>query len=629
MIGYRADIDGLRALAILPVVLFHAGIPGSSGGYVGVDVFFVISGFLITSIIRDEIDEGRFSVLRFYERRARRILPALFVVLLCCVPLAGWIFYPDQFLAFSRSLIAASLFVSSHFFRSETGYFDLDSEQKPLLHTWSLSVEEIFYIVFPLLLILIKGATRAGQAKILLAIALLSLIASSIALAQDPRSPSAFFLPYSRAWELLLGAILALGVLPVLTPRYREAASALGMGMILLAVFGYSEETRFPGVAALLPCVGAALILHAGASGDSVVGRVLSLPALVWIGTISYSLYLWHWPLLVFAHVELGGPVPLWLAVLLLGVAFVLAALSSAYIERPFRGRRALLTRAQVFICSGLGIAFLVAIGVAGVRSDGWAGRFPAAVANILFAEEDHDPRQRECLSTKAVGRLCQYGRADREPETALWGDSHAAMYAVMLGELAASHQGALAAYTMPACPPLSGWALRNQHWRETCLASQAKALQALQESSRIRTVILGAHWVAYPMAQTESGFASALTATIEALQSAGKQVVLIYPVPELGQEVPRTMADALRAGESLDALSKPMAEYRREFAATLTVLDRVAEQTAASVVRPSDLLCEGDDCFFYRDGIVYFYDDIHLSLMGAEQLRPLFEHVF
>src|SRR6056297_20083 len=335
---YRADIDGLRALAVLPVLAFHAGLAPFSGGFVGVDVFFVISGYLIAGLILPRIRAGRFSLLEFYERRARRLLPALFVVMAVSGALAAALFLPAELREFGQSAVAATLFASNVLFSRETGYFETEAALKPLLHTWSLGVEEQFYLLFPLLLMAL-AARRAGRVALVPVLAALALASLALAAWAVPRAPAfAFYLLPTRLWELMLGALLAVAPLPALRRRaVREAAAAAGLAAILWAMLRYSEATPFPGPAALLPCLGAALVIHAGASGPTAVSRALSLGPVVFVGLISYALYLWHWPVLVFAEyaavrelttVETGAA---------LALSGVLAALTWRFVERPFR----------------------------------------------------------------------------------------------------------------------------------------------------------------------------------------------------------------------------------------------------------------------------------------------------
>lgn len=304
---YRPDIDGLRAVAVLAVVLFHAGISSISGGFVGVDVFFVISGFLITTIIVKEIRRGDFSLTVFYERRIRRILPAFFVVMLFSAVVAYSLLLPQDFENFGKSLVAASLSVSNLLFWRESGYFDSTAELKPLLHTWSLGVEEQFYLFFPLLLMFIARFFKQRWTLWIVLIAFSSLLLSAWGAKHQPSAT--FYLLPTRAWELALGGLLAMGGVPPIHQRFwREIEALLGLGLIVWGISALTPESSFPGLNALYPCLGAALVIHAGSSGPSMVGNVLSWRPLVLIGLISYSLYLWHWPLLVFAKYYLIRP---------------------------------------------------------------------------------------------------------------------------------------------------------------------------------------------------------------------------------------------------------------------------------------------------------------------------------
>lgn len=264
---YRADIDGLRAIAVLAVIFFHAGVPGFSGGFVGVDVFFVISGFLITSIIIKEIHAGQFSIARFYERRIRRIFPALFPVIAFTVAISAILFDADTFKGFGKSITATTFFGSNILFWKESGYFDASSITKPMLHTWSLAVEEQFYIFFPILLIAITRFSKSRYFQWLLGIGLVSLI-TSIYGVYTTHQVASFYLVPTRAWELLCGSILALGVIPQLRSNFhRHLFSIAGLGLIFFSVGRYTEDTLFPGAAALTPVLGASLIIFSGMGG--------------------------------------------------------------------------------------------------------------------------------------------------------------------------------------------------------------------------------------------------------------------------------------------------------------------------------------------------------------------------
>ena len=296
-LAYRADIDGLRAVAVLAVIGFHVGVLHmGGGGYIGVDVFFVISGYLISSIMFAEIANSTFSVTAFYERRIRRIFPALFALLIVLSGAAAWFLLPSELVAFSNSEIAAVFSCSNFYFWKHTGYFD-HANWDLLLHTWSLAVEEQFYILFPIFLLIVRrfAPARLRTAVVLLFVA--SLVSSVLVVARSPNT--AFYMPYTRAWELLLGTIISLRMFPqVRAPWMRNILSLLGMAMIFLACFKYRPSTPFPGLAALLPCVGCGLVIFAGEAGGSVVYSALAWPPVVFVGKISYSLYLWHWPVL-------------------------------------------------------------------------------------------------------------------------------------------------------------------------------------------------------------------------------------------------------------------------------------------------------------------------------------------
>ena len=370
---YRREIDGLRSVAVLPVVFFHAGFQLFGGGYVGVDVFFVISGYLITSIIAAELQTGNFSLLGFYDRRARRILPALFVVVLACLPFAWFWLLPSDLKEFSEAVVSVFTFSSNILFWRTSGYFDTDSELKPLLHTWSLAVEEQYYVFFPLLLAFLW---RFGQRVTLLVLGVLAGISLGLGQWGSTNDPSAaFYLLPTRGWELLIGAgaalLLAKGAVEPVGWLARELGSAFGLSLIAGAIFLYKKDTPFPGVYALVPTVGAALIILL-ATPQTAVGRILASPLAVGIGLVSYSTYLWHQPLLAFArhrgHDEPGSLLMGGLAVL----SVLLGYLSWRFVERPFRNRRQ-FSRAQIFQLGGGVSALFVGLGVAGVLTTGFA----------------------------------------------------------------------------------------------------------------------------------------------------------------------------------------------------------------------------------------------------------------
>ncbi len=627
---YRADIDGLRALAIAPVVLFHANIPGFGGGFIGVDVFFVISGYLITSIIAREIREGRFTLQGFYERRIRRILPALFAMLSVSVLAAYLILYPAQAQSFSRSLIAATLFVSSILFQREVGYFDQEAELKPLLHTWSLSVEEIFYILYPLLLWFTWRRFRGHQTALVAGIAALSFAATVIALWIDKQSTSAFFLPHFRAWELLIGALVAL--VPLRLPKGRTFAGLLaiiGLSMIVVPVYAYSQTTTFPGRAALAPCLGTALVIVAGQRRPSPVGRMLSWRPIVFLGLISYSLYLWHWPIFVFARHVLGREPLLGESLALIAASLIAAVLSWRFVERPFRGRSGLLPRPALFAAAALAALILTGIGLHGQQTGGWLGRYPPELVDIFAASQDHDPRRRACESVRADTPGCIYGEADAPPVVALLGDSHAAVYAMVLGELAQGRGEAVLSLTMPICPPALGWAGEPLSWREDCGLFQRLALERIIATPSIHTVVLAAWYRIYPFDDPHGKLAVAIEEAIERLVSAGKRVALVYPIPQPDADIPTTLAEAVLEGRDPNLVRQPLEQFHADQGGVFAMLDGLDRHPSLVRLYPHRVLCPDSECLFYRDGSTLYYDDNHLSVTGAALLRPLFAPLF
>lgn len=358
---HRPEIDGLRAVAVLPVLFFHAGVPGFSGGYVGVDVFFVISGYLIARLIEDESAAGRFSLARFYERRARRILPALFTVMLACIPCAWVLFLPDDLESFGQSLVATTLMGNNFLLWRTSGYWDIAVEFKPLMHTWSLGIEEQFYLLFPWLALALGRWPLRWRLLAGLALATVGL-AAAIAIGREDARTAFLMLP-TRAWQLLLGAACAWAPASAMGGIRREVLAALGAGLLVLALALPPVPGRFPAPAAWAACAGAALLLRYAAPVRG-VGRWLALPLPVGIGLVSYSLYLWHQPLLAFLRAASLDEPALWQSLLALCMAGALAMLSWRWIEQPFRDRRKVGPLA--FAAVGIAVALLLlAVGLA------------------------------------------------------------------------------------------------------------------------------------------------------------------------------------------------------------------------------------------------------------------------
>jgi len=656
--AYRAEIDGLRAVAVLPVMLFHAGLEQFSGGYVGVDVFFVISGYLITSILLAELEQGRFSLLGFYERRARRILPALFVVMVACIPFAWAWMTPDQLRDFGRSLVAVTLFGSNLLFWIESGYFGAAAEVKPLLHTWSLAVEEQYYVVFPLLMMALWRFGKRRLVGVIVSIAVLSFALAQFGgnlawLRGDPDTSFrwmavpeyAFYLTPARAWELLLGALCAFFLFRRAVPEPglgRELGAAAGIGLIGLSVFAFNESTPFPGAYALVPTIGTALIILFATSGTR-VAKLLSTRALVGIGLISYSAYLWHQPLFAFARLRTLGEVPVWVFLALTGVALLLAYFSWRYVEQPFRTRRR-FSRQQVFATASFASAAMLAVGLSGHFSDGFASRYNPGMAQLK------SPRAGDtlgCNNARRVERnvdaeLCTLGAADAQRRIAVLGDSHASSLSDALHAAGLQYGIAFVPVNDNWCAPLYRFGTREPTRNPGCRHLMTAALDMVAERDDIEAVILVAEWANYTtgvrwgvpkVASYASGpaeavadassnpeaFDRALQATLARL--AEKQVVIVKSVPEYHTRVPDSLAKAalFADGELPEEMRVSWTDYEERNRDVEIAWSHVPTG-AAAFVETGKYLCHGAWCRYMNEQGALYLDDNHLSRVGADE---------
>ena len=456
---YRKEIDGLRAIAVLSVLLFHAGFKTFSGGFVGVDIFFVISGYLITQIVVVEKSLDKFSIANFYERRARRILPALFVLLLVSFMFA-WVFLmPSEMKLFSLSLISVSTFTANIFFYLTTDYFQTTAELIPLLHTWSLAVEEQYYFIFPIFILTVWKIRKDWIIPAIVLAILTSFILATIGSQQSP--VASFYLLPTRAWELLFGALLA-----VSSQKFNfiennksisQALSLIGFVCIAATVFSFNKKTPFPGVYALVPVLGASLIILF-ASTDTVVGKILSNKVLVGIGLISYSTYLWHQPVLAFARHQIGANLSAWWSILLITLSLVMGYFSWRYVELPFRNK-ARFTQRQIFAFAMGCSATFIFIGSYGYFSEGFKSRF-LSIDNLQATHSESLQKTEECfLTRREADAFDQFNCAENNSElkynVLLIGDSHAASLYPGLHEFLSSKGINLNMMTAGYCLPL------------------------------------------------------------------------------------------------------------------------------------------------------------------------------
>lgn len=651
--GYRPDIDGLRMIAVMSVVLCHLGVPGFAGGYVGVDVFFVISGFLITGILARELDADRFSLLGFYERRARRILPALIVVLVAAFAGTLVLLYPDATRDFGRAALATLLFASNlYYFQAGTDYFGAAAEYSPLTHTWSLAVEEQYYILFPLLLAALHRYARRWTVLAIAGLSVLSFIAAAMLVRTD--AMAAFFLPHARAWELGLGALIALRLPPLPGgARAREGLGALALLLILVPILLYDAKTPFPGIAALPTCLGTAILItladprRAGAAPTR-VAAMLSLRPFVAIGLISYSLYLWHWPIIAFLRHRLGttelGFTP---AIAALALAMALATLSYFFVERPFRrGPPRGFGRTQIFALSGMAISGLAAAAGLLVAMGGLPGRYPAPLLAAVSLDEMREAERARCFNRSVSDGLCHFGAstaATAEAEVLLWGDSHALALMEGVARAAATAEVTGAFAGRQACPPLIGAYRADREAGPACAAFNAEILGWLDAHPQVHTVILSARWaltaegtrapgeaggpaILIKEGATRSGpgqpaenfaiYGGAVEATVSALRARGRRVIIVGSVPEIGWNVPQHLARHLRWGDALPA-APGRSDVARRLARSDTLLIDLARRSGATYVSVADRLCP-DVCRVAVDGKPLYFDDDHLSRLGA-----------
>jgi peptidoglycan/LPS O-acetylase OafA/YrhL len=665
---YRAEIDGLRAVAVVPVILFHAGFEFFGGGFVGVDVFFVISGFLITSIILADMDAGRFGLANFYERRARRILPALFFMMAVCVPVAWLLLTPRDLRDFAQSIIAVSTFSSNILFWRESGYFDTAAELKPMLHTWSLAVEEQYYIFFPLFLMLVW---RAGKFWVLATLLMAFVLSIGIGQWGAYNSPvAAFYLLPTRGWEILLGAFIALYLgrrePHVFSPAINQALSLVGLLLIAYSVVVFNERTPFPSFYTLVPTIGTGLILLCAIDG-TVTNRILCNRVIVGVGLVSYSAYLYHQPIFVFTRYFTQSPLETGLLFSLFAVTFAAAFVSWRYIEKPFRNRQ-LVSRKVIFAGSGVIAASFIGIGV---------------IAQLVFVEPTSIKIAGETIRIPKKfggifldGRNCSFPKFENDDvcvingspskgnlKIVVIGDSHARV----LTEAFFERRDLYAEFvdlSASGCPFFLGLAVYVGDDAHGCTAKyQQRRLEFLKQYSDENTVVvLAARWPLYyygggfdngvggvevreeivaartPFSQKDlrqADYYTSLSSTIDAVQKLSKHVVLVLPSHSNGWH---PVDRALRIAKSVDnaddlfeQLQIPLQEVRArnqkfdEFALKNNEL-----KDGLLIVNPREFTCDSEQtvCFGGRNGEFFFTDSHHLSPLINRQIVSEIEKI-
>lgn len=639
---YRPEIDGLRAVAVVAVILFHTNLGIATGGYVGVDVFFVISGYLISSIIFRELAQKKFTFVGFYERRIRRIFPALFVTLAATTVASWFILPPNQLQTYAQSLVATTAFASNVFFWLKSGYFGGDAELFPLTHMWSLSVEEQYYVVFPFLAIVATWG-RKWLVDVLMAIGLVGSLWLCLHYARSDQL-TAFFLTPMRAWELLFGVFIALHEVRWRTAltRVRFLAPALEVAaaaMILVPMWLYDSTTLFPGWSAVPPVLGSALLILLARS-DTVTGRVLSHRSFVFIGLLSYSAYLWHQPLYALSRVQ-GFADYGWPAyTALIAATFFLAWLSLKFVEAPFRvaGR---FNRLQIYGLFIGGSALLIAVGMVGHFKQGFPERFGSATLAVA-ASGAPSPLREQChvegVNAPGPEVACRYFNKD-EVHWAVLGDSHGVEIAYALAErLRPVDQGVLH-LTFSGCQP----ALNFESSSPGCTAWMGKALSYVERDREITDVILvfrhsfylyGDQTKTFPHVpnaapiflteltpeQARARYVANLTEIVNRLTASGKRVHIMAPIPDLPTHVERYTF----AGDPNDetrVTGTTVSFYHERNAFILQVLAKLDTLPNVDLIEPARAVCRSEQCASLIDGKSMYFDDNHLSVAGARRL--------
>lgn len=656
---YRKDIDGLRAIAILSVVAYHAGLPGVPGGFVGVDVFFVLSGYLITSLLIAEVRKNAtISLPSFYARRIRRLFPALFVVV-CTTCLLGFfallpIFDQQQDLA--RSAIATALYVSNfYFWLHSPGYFDESSDLQPLLHTWSLSVEEQFYLAWPLMVLATVGLARQRRwdfERALLVQTLVILLASlAWCIANTQANPTAaFYLLPSRAWELATGAALALW-LPRTARRASTAGgicSFAGVAAIVLAVVALDADMAFPGYLAAVPVLGTALVVVGGhLAANNPVQRVLSTRPMVFIGLLSYSWYLWHWPLLALTRAYLLEEPDLARDLGVVGLSLIIAYVSYRLVENPVRFRRpGPFRRTETTLAAGLVISLAMCLPAGALGA--WAkfiGSKRVEYGPLVAARSDRPPLRPKCHQTAPFLGLAPLGdcttgtgEGERSPALVLWGDSHADhLSPLMQAFSAASPSVPVLVRSFTGCPPLADFVVGDSRQDKACSLFNSAVLAEIKElsSNGLRGVVLSGRWLRVfgaPELHTLTARGGAdgaflespdrvepLATTVQELTSLGLKVLIVAPLPEMRFASPSCLA---RRSPGQCGVERSLTNVqRREVMQLLSGL--TSRWQGVRLLDPINVLCDSTTCPAERDGRILYLDTDHLTASASRELLP------
>jgi peptidoglycan/LPS O-acetylase OafA/YrhL len=635
---YRPELDGLRAVAVLAVLFFHADF-GLPGGFVGVDVFFVLSGYLITSLIIRDLESSRFTFAEFWERRARRILPASTVLVTATLVAGSLLLMPSDFATLGSSATATAVFGANVFFWRSVDYFTAAADELPLLHMWSLAVEEQFYFGVPFLFWLCSRSRYFTRQWLLVFIGIACVVSLAMAAWMVPRMPAAaFYLLPSRAWELGLGSIVALWPprsLPASRPA-RAACSWIGLAGIAVPCGLYDESTPFPGIAALPPCLGSALFILSNslpANGPAPLpARVLSTAPAVAIGLVSYSLYLWHWPFFAFARYWALEPLSLWTRIALCAISGLVATLSWYFVETPFRTRSFAPRRLEMLTAAGISLGVLAIAGLAIRFGNGFPQRFSSEIVDLASEDLRNISARSATLDELRVGNLPILGDPADPLRLLVWGDSHAMAILPAVEQLCREKNVSACYAVHSSTAPVLGYEHTERFSRGAEAPAFAAAVIDYVRAKRVPNVLLAARWSGYfdesrsrmcslvhERESLEADFGVALRTTVEALVEAGAQPWIFTEVPNHKVNVPKALRARMMFGINTDRYCADKAAHKSRCAPSAAIAAGLEKDGAAMVDASADLLAPSTNRYAMdADGVPIYVDQHHLSRAGA-----------
>ena len=639
--NFRYDINGLRAYAVILVVLFHFGIIGFAAGFIGVDIFFVISGFLMTSIVIKSLDKGNFSLLKFYLARGIRIVPALFVVSTIVLILGWFLVLPTDYKALAKHTLSSINFFSNIVYWRESGYFDTDSHNKALLHTWSLSVEWQFYLVFPIIVALLYKIKKSRNFLLTFFIlgTIISLILSIIITAKNPSA--GFFLLPTRAWEMLAGGLIFF--IPKEKVPYKKPLEFIGFFLIAISCYIFSTDTLWPSYNAILPVLGAFLILLAHQQNSIFTkGSVFQ-----WLGNNSYSIYLWHWPIVFFLHYFYKNDDYIFITAGII-LSIILGWLSYTYIENPTRKKLSNLSIVKAYFLWFLSISILSLISIMIFKFDGVKNRFSNEINNISNTINDINPRRDECLGKQDDSQLkkCTYG--DGPLSLIVVGDSHAS--AMLNGVInALPNNTSLISFTISGCPTVKN--LKKTNMPEYSCGERVKDIindiktnystdipilvinranaifQGEPENDKSNQPI---RYINTPsLVFDEEYYAQMRNAYVDTLKdlSASHKVYITRPTPEAKKEIPNLAAKIFKYHLPTQDLTITWNEYYERSKQAWKAQDMAAQSTKnIQIIDLSREFCDNETCYFTQNNLPLFYDDDHMSWTASLKLAPIFK---